>query len=175
MGLSKGSQAYVAVRDALKELQEGVVMGVDPSIGSHSSMPGWAVYRAGELVASGTFDMDPDAPLQTRLQRLTYLLRHLIADYKPDVLVYEMVSDVPFKGFAARGLASLQKALGAILSVSGPDKYVGMLSGTWKKYVRPGYVKGDEQDAIELAWVAIEQARQIAAVDPKRRVFKRKA
>lgn len=147
-------------------MTEGVVLSVDPSIGSVSSMPAFAIYRAGQLVTSGVWEMDPTSPLPSRLQRLSYLMRKLIKEYDPDVLVHEAISDVPFKGFAGRGHASLQKALGAILSVSGPDKYVGMLPATWKKFARSHYVKSDENDAKEIGWVAIEQARLIIEQEP---------
>src|SRR4051812_4934591 len=95
--ISKASQAYEALRSASKGLLEGVALGIDPSIGSQSSMPGWSASRQGVLVASGTFDMDASDSLTVRLQRLNYLTRKLVKEYDPDVMVYEMISDVPFK------------------------------------------------------------------------------
>ena len=57
--------------------------------------------------------------------------------------------------------ASLLKALGAILSVPGPDGYVGIMPVSWKKMVRDTYTKGDEADAVEIGHVIIECAAQI--------------
>lgn len=164
--LSKGSQAYSEVRAALKELQEGIILAIDPSIGSQGSQPGWAVYQAGELQGSGTIEIDPTASTPARLQRLNHGVRQLMKQWNPDVMVYENITDVPYKGFSARGHAPLMKALGAILSISGPDKYVGMLAASWRRCARPEYQKGDEADAIEIGWVAVTEARRIADIDP---------
>jgi hypothetical protein len=57
--------------------------------------------------------------------------------------------------------ASLHKALGVILSVPGPTGFVGIMPFSWKKLVRDTYVKGDEADAVEMGYVAIEVAHEI--------------
>lgn len=167
--LAKTTQAYGEIQAAAHELQAGIILAVDPSIGSQSSMPGWAVYSKGLYQESGIIEINCTASTPFRLQYLNYSIRKLIAKWQPDVMVYEAITDVPYKGFSARGHAPLQKALGAILSISGPSKYVGMLAVSWKKMVRDTYVKGDEADAVELGWVAIQEARRITAMDPGRK------
>lgn len=167
--LGPNTQAYSELRNATKEILDGIMLSIDPSIGSTSSMPAWAAYQAGILLRSGVILIDCTMSTPLRLQALNYAIRQLIKNWDPDVLVYENITDIPFKGYAARGHASLHKALGAILSISGPEKYVGILPGSWKKMVRPEYVKSDENDAIELGWVAIQEARRIAAIIPKKK------
>lgn len=133
-------------------------------------MPGYAVYRAGNLVESGVFDMDPDAEIHIRLQRLSHLIRKLYANWNPDTLVYE---DIPAQHYGGKGHAgshaSLVKAVGAILSVSGPHTYVGIMPISWKKMTRSTYVKGDREDAEEIGWIAIQEAYRIREEDPPNR------
>lgn len=161
MSLTKTSRAYSDIEANLKGILEGVVISIDPSIGSSSSMPGWAVYKAGDYVASGTFEIPAHRPLPEKLRRLAYHVRKLYDDYPADVLVYE---DIPSQRYGmgnANAHASLLKALGAILSVPGPEGYVGIMPVSWKKLVRDTYQKGDEADAVEIGYVVIECAAQI--------------
>jgi hypothetical protein len=161
MSLTKTSKAYGDIEDNLQGILDGVVVSIDPSIGSSSSLPGWAVYRAGQYVASGTFDMPIHKSIPDRLRILANHVRKLYNQYLPDVLVYE---DIPAQRYGmgnAVAHASLLKALGAILSVPGPDGYVGIMPVSWKKGVRDTYQKGDEADAVEIGYVVIEFASQI--------------
>lgn len=174
MALTKGTSAYDDILQALKPLQSGVVVSIDPSVGSASSQPAFAVYREGQLVDSGVIEIHWTKPLWERLNLLAFKVRQIYLKYKPDVLVYEAISDVPFKGYSGRGHASLQKALGAILSVAGPKQYVGLLAHSWKRLARSSYEKSDLNDAIEIGWVAISQAAVIGASSGKPRKKKGK-
>jgi hypothetical protein len=161
MSLTKTSKAYADIEANVKALLEGVVISIDPSIGSSSSMPGWAIYRAGKYIASGTFPIPPHKSIPERLRTLANHVRKLYNEFPPDVLVYE---DIPSQRYGmgnAMAHASLLKALGAILSVPGPEGYVGIMPVSWKKMVRDTYQKGDEADAVEIGYVAIESAAQI--------------
>jgi hypothetical protein len=161
VSLTKTSKAYGNIEDNLQGILEGVMVSIDPSIGSSSSMPGWAVYRTGQYVASGTFDIPIHRSLPDRLRTLANHIRKLYNEYSPDVLAYE---DIPAQRYGmgnAIAHASLLKALGAILSVPGPDGYVGIMPVSWKKMVRDTYTKGDEADAVEIGYVVIECAGQI--------------
>lgn len=159
--LSKTSKAYEEISAARLALVEGVVVAIDPSIGSTSSMPGWAVYTHGSLRCSGTFDMNPGETIPQRLTKLHHYVRQLYKDWDPDVLVYEQIPALRQGGGNANAHASLLKALGVILSVSGPDHYVGIYPISWKKLVRETYAKGDREDAEEIGWICIEEARKI--------------
>lgn len=160
--IGKTSKVYEEIKGATKELLEGVMVSCDPSIGSTSSQPGWAVYRAGELLASGTFEIAAHKSIPERLHKLHSSMRKLYNEYDPDVLVYEQIPAQRYGGGNAWSHASLLKALGVILSIPGPDKYVGILPVSWKKMVRDTYVKGDREDAEEIGWIAIQVAREIA-------------
>lgn len=95
-------------------------------------------------------------------------IRKLYRDFDPDVLVYEEIPAQRYGGGGnANAHASLLKALGVILSVPGPDGYVGIYPISWRKLVRETYVKGDEADAVEIGWIVIELAREIR--DKKKR------
>lgn len=161
--IGKTSQVYSATKQNLKPLLEGVVVCVDPSIGSTSSQPGWAVYRQGEFITKGTIPISPTLPVWKRLRMLANGIRRLYLEFNPDVLVYEEITAVNnrFGGGNANAHASLLKALGVILSVPGPDSYVGIFPASWKKQARPEYVKSDENDAEELGYVVIQLARRI--------------
>lgn len=158
--MSKTSKAYEQISKARLYLTEGIVMCIDPSIGSSSSMPGYAVYKAGTLIASGVIQLPIDREFPIKAQELAYQVRRLYNEYVPDVLVYEEIA-VHGAGRSIHSHVTLLKALGIILSVSGPDKYVGIYPTSWKKLVRDSYVKSDEADAIEFGWICIEQAKQI--------------
>jgi len=160
--LGKETQAYIQIEENQKAIREGVFVSIDPSIGSSSSMPGYAVYRAGELVESGTFVIaHRGVHIADRLRSLHNHVRKLYAKYDPDVLVYE---DIPASrhGGSAGSQASLLKAVGAILAVPGTTGHVGIYPVSWKSEARDTYVKkGDEADAIEIGYVALTVAKRI--------------
>lgn len=166
MTLGKKSKAYEEIRATIKPLLEGVVCCFDPSIGSTSSMPGWAVSRAGVIFASGIFEIPAHETIPQRLNRLHGHVRKLYNLHSPDVCVYEQIPALRQGGGNAWGHASLLKALGVILSVPGPADYVAIFPMSWKSLARDEYVKGDEADAIEILWVVIEEARRIREYDP---------
>jgi len=159
--LGKTSQAYIQIEEHYRELLSGVVVSIDPSIGSSSSMPGYAVYREGQLIESGIFAIPHrGVHVADRLRTLHNHVRKLYNRYDPDMLVYE---DIPATrhGGAAGSQASLLKALGAILAVPGPSGHVGLYPISWKSEARDTYIKGDESDAIEIGWVAIQVANRV--------------
>lgn len=162
--LGKYTKAYGEIESAVKPILEGQIVCIDPSIGSSSSMPGWAVYRAGLLVDSGTFSINPNQSIPDRLRTLNGLMRKLYNVYTPDVLCYEDIPPLRQGGGNATSHASLLKAVGAILCIPGPDHYVGIQPISWKKMVREEYRKGDEEDAIELGWIIIQEAARISKV-----------
>lgn len=161
MALTTKSKAYQDISRNTQGILRGVIVCIDPSIGSSSSMPGYAVYREGKYVTSGIFEIPVSQPIPDKLRMLANHLRKLYNTYPPDCLVYE---DIPAQRHGmgnAVAHASLLKALGAILSVPGPMGYVGIMPISWKKLVRDTYVKGDEADAVEMGYVVIAQAEII--------------
>lgn len=168
--LGKGTKAYGQIQGALLPLLRGRMIAVDPSVGSTSSQPGYAVYIQGELRNSGIISIDPSLPIWDRLHRLNYGVRKLYQEWDPDVLVYEDIPAQRHSTFNNKGNAeahsSLLKAVGAILSVSGPDHYVGLHPSSWKAMVRPEYTKSDINDAIEMGWISIQEGMRIEEKDP---------
>lgn len=162
--LSKSSKAYEMISKSRLPLIEGRVVCIDPSIGSSSSMPGYAVYIAGTLIASGTLTINPNGDLHEKAQELAFAVRRLYKEWEPDVLVYEEIA-IQGTGRAIQSHVTLLKAVGIILSVSGPEHYVGIYPVSWKKMTRSTYVKSDENDAIEIGYVCIEEAKRIIEED----------
>lgn len=170
--LGRETNAYKGISKNCFSLVHGVVICMDPSIGSRSSAPGYAVYVSGVLRSSGTLDIDPTQSVLQRLQRLAYLTRRLYSEWDPGILVYE---EIPAQrhGGNAMSHASLLKALGVILSISGPDDSIGLYPASWKKLVRDSYVKSDENDAIELGWICISHAQEILEEAAKNYTYKK--
>jgi hypothetical protein len=171
--ITRSTKVWGEIRNALPEILDGVILSIDPSSGSTSSMPGWALYRKGELVESGIIEISYQHELPYRLRELHKYMHQLIDEFSPDVLVYEDLPPRHYRGGKSayhgndKGHASLLKSLGVIISIPGPDFYVGIHPLTWKRLVREDYVKGDESDAIEMGYIVINQAHKIAAGLPK--------
>lgn len=163
--LSKSSKAYEAISKARLALTEGWCIAIDPSIGSSSSLPGWAVYQCSTLLTSGVFEIDRNEDIPTRLQQLVYFLRKLYTQYPVDVLVFEDIPAQRHGGGNANAHASLLKAVGATLSVSGPRQYVGILPISWKRLVPEDYIKGDREDAEAIGRICIAEAHKIIQED----------
>lgn len=162
--LSTGTKLYKEIKEIRDILTTGVVIAIDPSCGSASSMPGWAVYRLGFLADSGTIELPVGASLQHRLQILAVCLQEISKKYLPAVLIYE---DVPAVRFHASGRtssgsqASLLKAVGVVLATAGPIEGVGLSPRVWRRLVSASYVKSDQGDAIEMGLIAINIAKEI--------------
>lgn len=167
MTLTKTSQAYQAISEARLGLTEGVVVCIDPSIGSSSSMPGYAVYRAGLLSVSGTLRINPHLSFPEKAQALHHEVRRLYSTWQPDVLCYEEIPNMG-PGRQISSHVTLLKAVGIILSVSGPRHFVGIYPRSWKSLARSSYVKSDENDAIEFGWACIQEAKRIIEEEGKK-------
>jgi hypothetical protein len=89
-------------------------------------------------------------------------------------MVYEDIAPRRYGGGSAAGHASLLKAVGAILSVSGPDHYIRFSPRVWKKLVSGTYRKGDEADAREMLRIAVDLAKHISETNPPRKFGKGK-
>lgn len=158
----KSSQIYAEIQQALPLLLKGNVMSVDPSVGSNSSMPAFAIYQEGELLTSGTLNIDTSMPNWYKLKQVYRQLRNLSKQYKPDVCVYERVPVSAHGGRSQVSHATLLMASGAVIAAVDARAFVGIMPVTWKKYTDANYQKSDEQDAIYIGLAAIEMARQMS-------------
>lgn len=158
--ISKKSKLYQEVARLRGPLQHGTVFAVDPSIGSSSSSPAWALYRSGELIDSGMIHTGGShLELWQRARKLGNALHILTQEAGVDVLIYE---DIPAtSGFNQNAIASLLKAVGIVLACTTSSHVLGVHPASWKNYVRPEYKKGDKEDAVEIGHVAIGLARHI--------------
>mgnify|MGYP001571998249 FL=1 len=172
--LGQNTDTYRNIRPLIDFIICGSVVCIDPSIGSTSSMPGWAIYRSGELIQSGIFTIDPKIRIWEKARELHRNVYNIYKKFKPDILVYEEIPDQNYRqggatGFNVKAHATLLKAVGAILSVPGTSYAVGLRPIVWKKYVRPEYRKGDKEDAIEIGYAAIQISKEIKAEQGRRR------
>jgi len=146
-----------SIRGNLTEILEGGLLSIDPSCGSSSSMPGYAIYRAGKLTTSGILKINFRLPLVLRLKKIYELISGF-----PDIDV-AVIEGVPVaargRGRSAIGHASLLQAVG-VTTAAVPTTSVVFLDARISAGERPaGFVKGDEADAIHLGEVVIRYAR----------------
>lgn len=157
----KDTKIYAAIASAATMLVRGDVLVIDPSVGSHSSMPGWSYWQSGELITSGTLSIDPNEEKWVRLKQVSAALRQLSKQFPCDVCVYE---DVPVSAHAGRSQvahATLLMAVGVTMASVDARLFVGMPPVVWKKRVNADYVKSDEADALEIGRIVIEMATEI--------------
>lgn len=149
---------------AISSLLEGTILVVDPSSGSASSQPGYALFSAGVLTDSGTLKIDYTKEVPRRLQDIAECLRN---DFQPvDVLIIE---DIPVLSFGrnAHAHATLLKSVGCILSAAQYGKFVEVSPSVWHAYIAKdppdarGYIKGDEWDAKIMGYCVLALARQL--------------
>jgi hypothetical protein len=81
--------------------------------------------------------------------------------YTIDVCVYEQVPVSAHGGRSQVSHASLLMAVGVTMAAVDARMFIGIPPVTWKKHASPGYVKGDEQDAIEMGRIVIEMAKAL--------------
>lgn len=143
------SKLDIAARPALPHLFKGTILAVDPSIGSASSMPGYALVVDGVMVDSGILSINPRESASKRLSGIQHQLLALVPN--PNVLVIEKIA--PMLSCGGAGVIQLHWACGVILATY-PDAVPVMIPNqTWKKYLRDKgieYKKSDENDAIVL-------------------------
>jgi len=143
----------------IDKVKTGSVLAIDPSSGSYSSQPGYAIYKEGRLEDSGIVEIHSGDHISNRLYRLSKALKEEFE--QPSLLVTENIP--PFmaeKGspFATRNVISLHQSVGVIMSVWDVP-VVTVSPRTWRSYIPDEYIKHDEHDAIMIGWAAIQAAR----------------
>jgi len=143
------SNLDVAMKPALPFLLKGTILAVDPSIGSASSMPGYALVVDGVMVDSGILSINPRENSSKRLYAIQKQLLELVPN--PNVLIIEKIA--PMLSVGGAGVIQLHWACGVVLATY-PDAVPVMIPNqTWKKFLRDNgvdYKKSDENDAIVL-------------------------
>jgi len=146
----------------LGQALNGTVLAIDPSSGSANSQPGYAIFKAGQLLDSGLVRIRSGDHISNRLYRLARTLRDEFE--APELLVTENIppfmGDGPGAQFATRNVISLHQSIGVVMSVW--DVAVVQVSPrTWRSRVPDNYLKSDENDAIMIGWSAIQTAREL--------------
>lgn len=154
-------------------IASGEMLCIDPSSGSSGSLPGYALFRAGQLVDAGTISIPRGGrAIHSRL----WLLRNALETEfkKPDILCVELIAPVIPTGkgtFLHKSAAALIKSVGAILScwdvpVIEPSPM------SWHAVAPKDYVKSDAKDAQMLGWCAlITLARVRGETEPQIRLL----
>lgn len=155
----------------------GRVLVLDPSCGSLSSLPGYAIYEAGVLKDSGVIEM----PIQADLHRRLYYLRKCLTEQFPekiDAVLYEDIPILRFNKFgrSLKGQVSLHYAVGVILSAFGCDTYLSIAPGTWRSFASEEHLwrkergeASDESDAVVMGHALMRIAEKAKSAGPKKR------
>lgn len=147
------------IKDCQDCLLTGKLLAIDPSTGSRSSMPGYAVFNKGELIESGIIEVDLAGNRAEKLYEINRTLREEF-DGPFDVVAVESAGYFVNK-MSATSVLSLQRAIGAIIAAHPVKCLIEVPSNSWQKYVFPGYVKGDENDAICIGLCVIAIAKEL--------------
>jgi hypothetical protein len=139
---------------------DGRVLVIDPSSGSSSSMPGYAEFRNGKLVDSGTIQIPYSKKVHRRLRYLKECLERDFSEEKYDVLVMESLSIMQSTKRRAMGL--LLESVGVFLAVIDSEEVAYVAPASWHKYARDKYgvefIKSDENDAIMMGELCMQIA-----------------
>ena len=156
--LTKTTVIWKNCRKYSEEILGGKLLAVDPSCGSQSSMPGYAIFEAGELKDSGIIEIPGiHRELPYRLQDLGQCLRN---DFEvPDVLAVEQIPPKRYGGGGATGHASLLKSVGTILGNVITPRVIMVRPQWWHALVPDDYEKSDEGDARSIGEAVIHVAK----------------
>lgn len=146
------------IKDCHDCILNGRMLAIDPSTGSRSSMPGYAVFQAGQLIESGTIEVDLKG---NRAERLFEINRTIREDFEvPDVVAVESAGYFIGK-MNPTSIISLQRAIGAVIAAHPVKCLVEVPSNVWQRHTFQGYIKTDENDAICIGLCVINTAREL--------------
>lgn len=157
--MNKNSKTYKAIIPYVERILDGYILSVDPSTGSASSMPGYAIFKKGKLTESGIIEVDSRMARQKKLYEISRTFREEFE--KPDLLIVEYIPNVSYSGGMNNvAVMALQKAIGAIIA-SFDTEMLEIPASAWRHYKPPEYKKTDEFDGITMGLCAIAIAKQI--------------
>lgn len=199
--ISKTNAVQRDVKPVWRLVLEGRVLSIDPSIGSASSLPGYAISVGGVVTESGVIKTGGSKSTHHRLYELGRSLREdfawgdertpwVIPDELVGVIQNEwdvlIVEDVPAKrwgktSWGMRGSVKqqvqLHRAVGAIHASVLAKHCVCVHPATWHTVAPAGYVKSDEGDArcmLELVRQYADHFRRLELEPKQARVTKRR-
>ena len=137
-----------------KKILGGLMLAIDPTSGSVNhvtrspSKAGWALFKEGGLIDSGTIDIKSSDKKEERFRDLIETLQQFDEDY--DILALE---DIPMvRGRGSFNISqTLIQACGVYIAGL-PGELVEMNSNTWQAVAKRlgGWDKSDEGDAIYI-------------------------
>lgn len=133
---------YAQIRAASNLLLNGTVLAIDPSSGG-SSQPGWALFKAGQLVGQGEIQLPSKRTINDRLQVL-YDEVYKLTDTRPDMLILECVS----KGTMAHPF--LVWSIGTVIAAARAHAMTECPINVWKAVAKAmhEYEKTNASDAV---------------------------
>jgi hypothetical protein len=141
-------------------ITQGTMFSIDPSIGSQSSQPGYAVWKAGELEDSGIIRLGSSAGA-TVPQRLFHLRMTLEKQFnKPDIVIVErIVSNPRARNYNNTTAVKMNQAIGVVMS-QWDVPVIEVSPSSWKAVAKSldWYEKSDEHDAIVIGQCCINKA-----------------
>ncbi len=144
---------YIKIRNLAPQILNGTLIAIDPS-SAGTSLPGFAIFEAGELVTSGEIAMSRKRmPVYERLPVIYERIAKLTPE-PPDVFCLEMIR--------SQGGRELHWGVGTSIAAARTPNVVELPNQCWKALakVSPGYFKGDAQDAEMIGKSVILLARK---------------
>lgn len=154
--MSKITKAEERVAKYSDKILKGHMLVVDPSCGSSSSLPGYAIFKEGKLEETGVIELHSiNGDLYKRLREIAKCFDDMFGEF--DILVIEAIPPVHGGNVMgkAKSHASLLKSVGAIVGSVDATRVVDIHPRTWQKYKDKDYVKADDQDAKYIGYAAI--------------------
>lgn len=158
--LTSNTTLWKTCKKNLDSIVNGKLLCLDPSCGSASSMPGYAIYENGQLKGSGTIHVEGvHRELPYRLQDIARSLRE---DFEtPDVLVIEEIPVRRYGGGGATGHASLLKSMGLMMGTVEAPLVIRIRPQAWRALKHDDWWKDDEQDAIAMGHAVLQVCKKI--------------
>jgi hypothetical protein len=160
--MNKKTKTYQSIIPCYDKILTGTMLCIDPSTGSRSSLPGFALFENGQLFESGVITVDINLNRSKKLYEISRTIRE---DFDPpDVLVVEYIPPVTYgTGNRMNGvsLMALQKAIGSIIAAHPVEHLLEIPASAWRNYKPDNYIKSDEMDAITLGLCAVSIAKHI--------------
>ena len=146
------AEFYHDVQVHKTKILTGLVIALDPSSGG-SSQPGFAIYRAGELITSGELAI-PKKSIYERLQLLHEQVSKLTPDV-PDVFAIEEIRGQRFSH------DYLKYAVGVSMAAARTTTILEVPINCWRALAKadPHYIKGNAVDSELIGETVIRLAR----------------
>lgn len=151
------------IRNCREKLLTGRVISIDPSSGSRTSSPAYAIYRQGKLVAADSIKL-PGILLNNakytphRLRYISQIL-HDLGEF--DVLAIEWFDPEPNHKTNHKSMQQLNQSVGCISGAVQWDRVIPVFGFEWTRHRPRDYVKSDIDDAVHIGKWVIELASKM--------------